>query len=85
MQRIGGPTPDQWVREAGELLEHVHLQDSDGHLDRHWMPGRGNINWYALFEALGSLPQCPRLILEVRNTSEILGGAAFLAAQGLVR
>lgn len=84
MQRIGGPTPDQWVRDAGELLEHVHLQDSDGHLDRHWTPGRGNINWYALFEALGTLARRPRLILEVREKTEIRAGAAFLAAQGLV-
>ncbi|NTU82094.1 MAG: sugar phosphate isomerase/epimerase [Chloroflexales bacterium] len=44
MQQVGAPTPDQWVREAGDLLAHVHLQDSDGLLDRHWAPGDGAIS-----------------------------------------
>lgn len=83
--RIGGPTPDQWVREAGPLLGHVHLQDSDGQLDRHWVPGDGNLNWYALFEALGELEQRPRLILELRDQTAIRRGATYLAARGLVR
>lgn len=83
--RIGGPTPDQWVREAGPLLGHVHLQDSDGQLDRHWVPGDGNLNWYALFEALGELQHSPRLILELRSHGEIRRGADYLAARGLVR
>src|SRR5215204_4669008 len=39
--RRGGPPPDQWVREAGPLLGHLHLQDSDGNIDRHWAPGKG--------------------------------------------
>jgi sugar phosphate isomerase/epimerase len=81
--RIGGPTPDQWVREAGALLGHVHLQDSDGHLDRHWLPGDGNLNWFALFEALGALEQRPRLILEVRNQSELLRGVEYLRGRGV--
>ncbi len=81
----GGPTPDQWVREGGELLEHLHLQDTDGNLDRHWAPGAGRINWFALFEALATLPHQPRLILEVRNKEEIGKAAAWLTAQGFVQ
>lgn len=83
--RIGGPPPDQWVREAGPLLAHLHLQDNDGNLDRHWAPGDGNINWYALFEALGELEQQPRLILELRNQQDIRRGAAYFAGRGLVQ
>ncbi len=41
MQRLAGPPADQWVRDAGSLLTHVHLEDTDGLLDRHWAPGRG--------------------------------------------
>lgn len=78
----GGPPVDQWVREAGSLLAHVHLQDGDGCADRHWAPGRGNINWYAFFEAIAELPETPRLILETRQIRE---GAAWLAAQGYAR
>lgn len=83
--RIGGPPPDQWVREAGMLLGHLHLQDSDGNLDRHWVPGDGNINWYALFEALDEHDHQPRLILELRDPSNIRRAAHWLAAQGFTR
>lgn len=82
-QRIGGPTPDQWVREAGALVAHIHLQDSDGYLDRHWAPGDGGINWYALFEALSELDETPRLLLELRDTNQIARGAAYLQGRGL--
>jgi sugar phosphate isomerase/epimerase len=81
-QRIGGPTPDQWVREAGTLLAHMHLQDTDGHLDRHWAPGDGNINWYALFEALAEIQHTPRIVLELRDHSHIPRGAAYLVGRG---
>lgn len=83
--RRGGPPPDQWVREAGPLLAHLHLQDSDGNSDRHWAPGDGSINWYALFEALGELEHQPRLHLELRNQQAIGRAAAWLAAQGFAQ
>jgi sugar phosphate isomerase/epimerase len=73
------------VRDAGALLAHLHVQDNDGLWDRHWAPGRGNINWYALFEALGELAHRPRLVLETRNKEDVARGAAWLAAQGYVR
>jgi sugar phosphate isomerase/epimerase len=83
--RRGGPPPDQWVREAGPLLGHLHLQDSDGNIDRHWAPGKGQMPWYALFEALASLKHQPRLILELKQKGEIRQGAAWLAERGLAR
>jgi sugar phosphate isomerase/epimerase len=67
MQQQGGPSPDQWVLEAGKLLAHLHLQDSDGLLDRHWPPGEGQVNWRALFRALARIETRPRLILEVHH------------------
>lgn len=85
MQNRGGPPADQWVRDGGELLAHLHLQDNDGLLDRHWAPGEGNLNWYALFEALAELDQQPRLLLELASTDKIPVGAAYLAARGLAR
>lgn len=83
--QIGGPSPDQWVRDAGDLLAHIHVQDSDGQIDRHWRPGVGRINWHALFEALHTLAQPPRLVLELRNKDEIRQGAQWLIDQGLVQ
>lgn len=81
----GGPPPDGWVRDAGALLEHVHLQDTDGNVDRHWAPGDGAVNWFALFEALAELPQRPRLILELREPCHLPRAAAWLAGRGLAR
>ena len=85
MQQVGGPPPDQWVRDAGALLGHVHLQDTDGHDDRHWAPGEGNVNWFAVFEALGELDHAPRLLLEIDRVEKVRTGAERLAAMGLAR
>ncbi|MCX7790912.1 MAG: sugar phosphate isomerase/epimerase [Chloroflexaceae bacterium] len=85
MQRVGGPPADQWVRDGGSLLAHLHLQDNDGLLDRHWAPGEGNLNWYALFEALSELEHQPRLLLELAQPAKIPQGAAYLARRGLAR
>jgi sugar phosphate isomerase/epimerase len=73
------------VREAGDLLGHLHLQDSDGNVDRHWAPGTGLMPWHALFEALGTLRHRPRLILELKKTGELRRAAAWLAERGLAR
>lgn len=84
MEAAGGPPPDQWVRDGGALLAHLHLQDTDRHYDRHWTPGEGLLNWHALFEALAGLQHEPRLVLEVA-AGKIRQGADYLAARGLVR
>jgi len=83
--RLGGPPPDQWVREAGTLLGHLHVQDTDGHGDRHWAPGDGELNWFALFEALRELPHRPRLLLELRQPQDIRRAADWLVHHGFAR
>ncbi len=85
MQRFGGPPPDQWVTEAGELLAHVHMQDNDGLADRHWGMGEGSLNWRAFFRALRALPHRPRLIIEVDDVAEISPSMDYLHANGLAR
>jgi Xylose isomerase-like TIM barrel/PhoU domain len=55
MQAIGGPTPDAWVRAAGNLLGHAHLQDNDAMNDYHWPAGQGSINWQTLLLAIKNL------------------------------
>jgi sugar phosphate isomerase/epimerase len=80
----GAPPVDFYIEAAGDALAHVHLQDTDGYADRHWLPGEGNIRWPAVFRALGRLSSRPRLIIEVKDQTNIRAGAAHLEALGLV-
>ena len=79
----GAPPVDYFVTAAGEMLDHVHLQDADGHADRHWAIGEGTVLWPSVFRALGRLTVQPRLILELRDKAGIMGSMDYLATRGL--
>lgn len=80
----GAPPVDYFVRDAGAQLAHMHLQDLDGHADRHWAPGEGEIHWPEVFRALQVCPSSPHLVLELRRKSDIPAGFAYLKGLGLV-
>lgn len=79
----GAPPVDIYVTAAGDMLEHVHIQDADGFADRHWLPGEGTVNWRAVFKALGKLSCSPRLVLEVRDQPNLRQGVRHLMEMGL--
>ena len=79
----GAPPVDYFVRDAGAQLKHVHIQDLDGYADRHWPPGEGEIEWPAVFNALGECPGAPHLVLELRDKACIPAGFAHLQRLGL--
>lgn len=81
----GAPPVDYFIRAAGARLGHVHLQDLDGHADRHWAPGDGGIAWRAVFAALADCGANPHLVLELRDKADIPRGFDWLAARGLAR
>lgn len=81
----GGPPVDFYVTAAGAMLHHVHLHDTDGHADRHWSPGEGNIAWRAVFRALAGIDADPRLILEVRDKADLMAGVRHLEALGVAQ
>lgn len=81
----GAPPVDYFVTDAGAMLSHVHLQDADGHADRHWPPGRGTVNWHAVFRAIAALPQVPHLVLELRHAADIPAAMTWLEREGLAR
>jgi sugar phosphate isomerase/epimerase len=81
----GAPPVDSYVAAAGDLLDHVHVQDSDGYADRHWIPGEGSIRWPSVFRALAALGSRPRLNIEVRDKTRLQECAAFLEDAGLAR
>ncbi|KAJ54282.1 sugar phosphate isomerase [Actibacterium mucosum KCTC 23349] len=80
----GAPPVDYFVRDAGAQLQHVHIQDVDGHADRHWAPGEGEIEWIEVFRALAECPSAPHLVLELRRKSDIPQGFDYLSNLGLV-
>jgi len=81
----GAPPVDYYMHAAGDLLHHIHLQDADGHADRHWPPGDGTIRWRAVFDAIRRAGTAPRLILELNDPARVQQAAAWLSEQGLAR
>jgi len=79
----GAPPVDYFITDAGAMLAHVHLQDADGFADRHWPPGRGTVNWHAVFAAIAALPQRPHLVLELRDAAGIPAALRYLEREGL--
>lgn len=79
----GAPPVDYFLRDAGDQLRHVHLQDVDGHADRHWAPGEGEIEWVEVFRALSECGSAPHLVLELRRKADIATGFAYLQDLGL--
>ncbi|MEO1454252.1 MAG: sugar phosphate isomerase/epimerase family protein [Pseudomonadota bacterium] len=79
----GTPPVDFFVRDAGNMLAHVHLQDVDHHADRHWAPGEGTIPWVEVFRALAACQSAPHLVLELRHKADIPAGFAYLADLGV--
>lgn len=80
----GAPPVSDFVADAGAQLAHVHLQDVDGHADRHWAPGEGEIEWTGVFRALAECESEPHLVLELRNKADIPKGFGALRDLGLV-
>lgn len=83
----GAPPVDYFVKSAGHLLDHVHIQDTDGYADRHWLPGAGTIPWPAVFEALRDYCDNPHLVIEVlpKHQTDIPACVARLEEQGLAQ
>lgn len=79
----GAPPVDYYVRDAGALLAHMHLQDADGYADRHWPIGEGNVPWPAVFRTLSALEHRPHLVLELRDKGGIPASMRHLSALGL--
>lgn len=75
----GAPPVVDALVQADTRLAHVHLQDVDGHADRHWHPGDGRICWRPVMQQIHQSKGAPRIILEVRdNMSRIAETANWL-------
>jgi len=79
----GAPAPAEFIAAAGNRLAHVHLQDTDGLADRHWVLGEGNIDFGAIFAALGKIDSQPHLIIEINEFGRVQEAAAQLVKLGV--
>ena len=70
----GAPPVDYFLRDAGDQLRHIHLQDLDGYVDWHWTPGEGEIHWQEVFHALSECTSDPQFVLKLRRISDIPQG-----------
>ena len=80
----GAPPVDFFIRDAGDLLQHVHLQDLDGYADRHWPPGHGALDWPPIFAALAACDSAPHVVLELEFHEDVPAGFTHLQSLGLV-
>ena len=62
--QLAGTPPATWIRELGDRLIGVHLQDTNGHNDAHLFPGTGRIDWEEFFASLRELDYRLPLTLE---------------------
>jgi len=58
------------VFACGKKLIALHIQDSDGKRDRHWLPGQGIINWAQFMKDLASIDYQGVLTLEISGSPE---------------
>lgn len=66
-----GHDPLTQLKIAGERLFCLHLHDSDGSGDSHWVPGRGTIDWEALICYLDEIAFVgPRTIEAIASPGE---------------
>ena len=49
------PAPEDIIRIFGKNVTILHLHDNHGETDDHLLPGMGNINWPAVFDALDDI------------------------------
>jgi len=47
-----GDFPNVSIYQLGRRVRHIHASDNDGVTNVHWRPGRGKIDWTAMFQAL---------------------------------
>jgi sugar phosphate isomerase/epimerase len=58
------------VTRLSERLVSLHVSDNDGNLERHWLPGRGVIDFAGLMKALADIRFRGYFVLEVAKWSD---------------
>ena len=81
---IAGHDPLGQLNIAADRLFSLHLHDSDGVGDCHWVPGRGIIDWQPFIRRLDELafagPRTIEAVSSEDNADQVLSEAARVAA-----
>jgi sugar phosphate isomerase/epimerase len=82
---ICSPNPGMILDKWGHLLAATHLSDNDGTLDRHWLPGEGNIDWTVVRDCFPRDEYGGILTLEVVPRDEEQGSARSFLKRAMER
>jgi sugar phosphate isomerase/epimerase len=62
-----GDMPHYVVLSLGDRIFNTHFSDNEGHTNAHWRPGRGKIDWKAIFAALRTIGYSGPITLELED------------------
>ena len=62
-----GDMPHYVVLALGSRIFNTHFSDNEGHTNAHWRPGRGKIDWKAVFAALAAVGYSGPITLELED------------------
>ena len=62
-----GDMPHYVVLQLGDRIYNTHFSDNEGHTNAHWRPGRGKIDWKAIFAALRAIGYSGPITLELED------------------
>jgi sugar phosphate isomerase/epimerase len=62
-----GDMPHYTVLALGKRIFNTHFSDNEGHTNAHWRPGRGKIDWKAIFAALATIGYSGSITLELED------------------
>lgn len=62
-----GDMPHYVVLALGKRIFNTHFSDNEGHTNAHWRPGRGKIDWNAIFAALATIGYSGPITLELED------------------
>jgi sugar phosphate isomerase/epimerase len=62
-----GDMPHFVILSLGDRIFNTHFSDNEGHTNAHWRPGRGKIDWRAIFSALKTIGYSGPITLELED------------------
>jgi sugar phosphate isomerase/epimerase len=62
-----GDMPHYVVLQLRDRIYNTHFSDNEGHTNAHWRPGRGKIDWKAIFAALRTIGYSGPITLELED------------------